>query len=130
MFGRLLGWYTVYTFSGALAPDGILAGAKFTFRPTLSLPFSYICSITARQSSSGRQPNFVAFSRGRHLYSAGRPSLWPSAHVLILILLCSKFAAKSIGERILKIDQNLAKFEAKHSGSFSRHGKYAFLCQI
>jgi len=30
MFGRLLGWYTVYTFSGAVAPDRILPGAKFT----------------------------------------------------------------------------------------------------
>ena len=31
-FGRLLGWYAVslYTFSGALAPDGILPGAIFT----------------------------------------------------------------------------------------------------
>ena len=30
MFGRLMGWYTIYTFSGALAPDGILPGAIFT----------------------------------------------------------------------------------------------------
>jgi len=27
-------------------------------------------------SSSGRQPNFAALNRGRHLYSAGRPSRW------------------------------------------------------
>jgi len=33
MFGRPLGWYNMYTFSGALAPDGILPGAKFTLRP-------------------------------------------------------------------------------------------------
>jgi len=31
-------------------------------------------SVTARHCSSGRQPNFAAFNRGRHLYSAGRPS--------------------------------------------------------
>jgi len=30
--------------------------------------------VTARHSSSGRQPSFAALSRGRHLYSAGRPS--------------------------------------------------------
>ena len=30
MFGRLMGWYTIYTFSGALAPDGIFPGAIFT----------------------------------------------------------------------------------------------------
>jgi len=53
MFGRLLGWYTIYTFAEALAPDRILPGAKFTLRP--SLAFSYIGSVTARHSSSGRQ---------------------------------------------------------------------------
>ena len=33
-----------------------------------------IGSVTARHSGSGRQPNFAALNRGRHLYSAGRPS--------------------------------------------------------
>jgi len=32
-------------------------------------------------SSSGRQPNFAALNRGRHLYSAGRPSRWALAHI-------------------------------------------------
>jgi len=59
MFGRLLSWYITHTFSGALAPDGILSGAEFTLRP--SLAFSYIGSITARHSSSGRQPNFATW---------------------------------------------------------------------
>ena len=45
-----------------------------------SLAFSYIGSVTA---SSGQQPNFTALSRRRHLYSAGRPSHWSSAHVLV-----------------------------------------------
>jgi len=34
-------------------------------------------------SSSGRQPNFAALRR-HHLYSAGRPSRWASAHILVL----------------------------------------------
>ena len=38
----------------------------------------------ARHSSSGREPNFVALNRGRHLYSAGRPSRWALAHILVL----------------------------------------------
>jgi len=72
----------VHTFSGALAPEGILSGAKFTLRP--SLVFFYIGSVIARHWSSGRQPNFAAwykewtelsllviFNRGRHLYSQG-----------------------------------------------------------
>jgi len=45
MFGCLMGWYTIYTFLGVLAPDGIVPGAKFTLCP--SLAFSYIGSITA-----------------------------------------------------------------------------------
>jgi len=40
-------------------------------------------SVTAQHSSSGRQPNFAAFNRGRHLYSAGRPSRWALAHILV-----------------------------------------------
>ena len=43
-FGRLLGWYTIYThFRGLWLADGILAGAKFTLRPTLA--FSHIDSV-------------------------------------------------------------------------------------
>jgi len=36
-------------------------------------------------SSSGRQPNFAALNRGRHLCSAGRPSRWALAHILVVI---------------------------------------------
>ena len=37
-------------------------------------------------SSSGRQPNFAALNRGRHLCSAGRPSGWVLAHILVFII--------------------------------------------
>ena len=37
-----------------------------------------------RGTSSGRQPNFAAFNRGRHLYSAGRPSHWALTYFLVL----------------------------------------------
>jgi len=39
--------------------------------------------VTALHSSSGRQPNFTAFNRGRHLYSAARPSRWALARILV-----------------------------------------------
>ena len=42
---------------------------------------SRLRSVTARHSSSGHQPNFVALNRGRHLYLAGRPSRWALAHI-------------------------------------------------
>jgi len=32
-----------------------------------------------------RQPNFAALNRGRHLCSAGRPSGWALAHILVVI---------------------------------------------
>jgi len=44
---------------------------------------SRLGSVTARHSSSGRQPNFAALNRGRHLYSAGRPSRWALAHIIV-----------------------------------------------
>jgi len=51
--------HNVYIFRGLLSPGGILPGANLALRP--SLAFSYIGSITARHSNSGRQPNFAAW---------------------------------------------------------------------
>jgi len=48
--------------------------------------FLRLGSVTARNSSSGRQPNFAALNRRRHLYSAGRPSRWTLAHILVCIV--------------------------------------------
>jgi len=79
VFGCLLGWYTMYTLLGGMLPcNGIFPRAKFTLHP--SLAFSYIGSITAWHSSSGRWPNFAAFSRGRHLYSAEAVTLVIGPH--------------------------------------------------
>jgi len=89
MFGHLLGWYTIYIhFWGFLPRNGILPGATFTLHPSLAL--SYFGSVTARHSSSGRQPNFAVLSRGHHIYSAGRPSHWALAHILVSFYLCLK----------------------------------------
>jgi len=46
---------------------------------------SRLGSVTARYSNSGRQPNFAVLNRGCHLYSAGRPSRWASAHILVSV---------------------------------------------
>ena len=45
---------------------------------------SWQCYYTA--SSSGRQLNFVALNRGRHLCSAGRPSRWALTHILVCLV--------------------------------------------
>jgi len=47
--------------------------------------------------SSGRQPNFAALNRGRHLYSAGRPSRWALTHILQCIKATS--ANASVGNQ-------------------------------
>ena len=46
---------------------------------------SRIGSVTARQSSSGHQPNFAALNIGRHLYSARRPSRWAFADIVVVL---------------------------------------------
>jgi len=45
---------------------------------------SCLGSVTARHSSSGRQPNFSVLNRGRQLYSTGWPSRWALAHILVV----------------------------------------------
>jgi len=78
MFGHL----TIYTFSGALAPDRILPGAKFTLSPRPSLAFSYIGSVTAWHSSSGRQPNFAAWYKewNYRTFAEGATYIWQGGH--------------------------------------------------
>jgi len=68
---------------------------------------SRLGSVTARHSSSERQANFAASNRGRHLYSAGRPSRWALAHVssyycviiimiIIIIIIITVFVARRL----------------------------------
>ena len=42
-------------------------------------------------TNSGRRLNFVALNRGNHLCSAGRPSRWALAHVLVLMYFSQVF---------------------------------------
>jgi len=57
---------------------------------TLGHPSSFqrvscLGSITARHSNIGCRPNFATLNRGRHLHSAGRPSRWALAHILVSV---------------------------------------------
>jgi len=84
--------------------DGILPGAKHIHFPLKSCVLLYWQRYyTALES--GRQPNFAAWHkewnygtfapRLHHLYSAGRPSRWASAHFLV----SACFHSFHIGER-------------------------------
>jgi len=57
---------------------------------------SSLGSVTARHTSSGRQPNFAALNRGRHQYSAGRPSRWALTHILVSTITSSETLAVSV----------------------------------
>jgi len=90
MFGRILGWYTIYTFLGACCPVTEFCQVQNSLRP--SLVFSYIANVTARPLSSERQQNFVAwykesncrtFADGATYTRQGAPR-WASAHILVV----------------------------------------------
>ena len=42
-----------------------------------------VLAVLLHGSLFGRQPNFAALNRESHLYSAGRPSRWALAHILV-----------------------------------------------
>ena len=86
---RLLGWYNIYTFLEALAPwrHYIWCKIHFTSKSYVLLYWQHYYTCTAvQQRAPGKLCGVVQgmelrnFSRGCHLYSAGRPSRWASAH--------------------------------------------------
>jgi len=90
MFGRLLGWYTMCTFSRLLPADEILPGAKFTLRSTCSPILAALLhgtpAVGVRQALVVQGMELRNFRRRRHLCSAGRPSRWASAHILVRVI--------------------------------------------
>ena len=57
---------------------------------------SRLGSVTARHSSSGHHPNFAALNRGRHIYSAGRPSRWALAHISSCSIIYRRAASRGL----------------------------------
>jgi len=94
MSGRLLCWYTIYIYihlRGLLPPSGILPCAKFTLPP--SLAFSYIGRVTARHSSSGRQPNCSVEQTALPIFGRAAITLGIGPHsslifVCLLFIIC------------------------------------------
>jgi len=89
---RLLGWYTIYTFSGAVAPwrNFVRCKIHFTFKSCVLLYWQRYCT-ALQQRPSAKVCGMVQgtelrnFRRGRRLYLAGRPSRnWASTHILVL----------------------------------------------
>jgi len=90
--GQKLGGLCPFGRGGAGSPSNTMWPGP---RPTCMPSFSVI----VWHLSSGRQQNFVAFSRWHHLYSAWRPSRWSSAHILVL----SFFSSPNLSGRRLDV---------------------------
>jgi len=56
--------------------------AEYAGRKNL-IGFCVLVALLHGTQVSGHRPNFAALNRGRHLYSAGRPSCWALAHILV-----------------------------------------------
>ena len=87
VFGRFLRWYTIIHFRWLLLPKEILPGAKFTLSCIL-LYWQHYCTALEQWASNKlcsmvQGIELLNFRRGRHLYSAGRPSRWALAHILV-----------------------------------------------
>jgi len=97
MFGRLMGSYTIYTFSGALSPWRNFARCKVHFT-SKSCVLLYIGSVrtTLQQRESAKLCGVLQgielqnFRRGRHLHLVGRPSCLASAHILVCSNHCTR----------------------------------------
>ena len=98
--------YYIYTLE-VLAPDGIFSAAKIHFasKSCILLYWQRYCT-TLEQRPSAILCGVILgmelrnFRRGRHLYSAGRPSRWASAHFLVCIhsLNCCRFSGADFAD--------------------------------
>ena len=103
MFGRLLGWYTIYTFLWALAPDRIFP--RGTYFPSKScviiLYWQRYCMaleqwVSAKLWGVVQGMQLMNFSGRCNLYSAGRPPRWASAHILVFTLVSHMLGHKMV----------------------------------
>ena len=91
---------------GQRLPLHVMMSGKQTIVSTGFASWQRYCTA----SSSGRQPNFAALNRGRHLCLAGRPPRWALAHILVsftifniqinFILKCGFDVVRSIVRRL------------------------------
>jgi len=87
-------------FRGFLPPNGILSCAKSTLRP--SPAFSYIGRVTARHSSSGRQPNCDVAQRAPPIFGRAVITLDIGPHSG-----CQYFMRHLLGTNLLLLTERL-----------------------
>jgi len=104
MFGHLVGWYTIYTFSADFCPWWKFARCKLYFAFKSCIPYWQRYCTAFDQWASAELCGVVQgielcnFCRQCHLYWAGRPSHWASAHILVFgVYLISKWVSEWVG---------------------------------
>ena len=93
MFVRLLGWYIIYTFSAALAPDWILPGAIFTLRP--SRAFSYMSALLHGTRAAAVSQTWCCLWSP---YGIGRPYIFSSCFFFFFFLLFFPRLISAVGD--------------------------------
>jgi len=90
MFGRLLGWYTIYTFSGGFCPLAEFARCKFhfAFKSCILLYWQHYCTalnqwVPANFAVWYNEWNYGTFADSTTYILLGGPSLWVSTHILV-----------------------------------------------
>jgi len=91
VFGHLLRWHTIH-FWGLLPPYGIFSQRKIHITYIKVLHSLTLAALLHGTPAAGVKLCGVVqgmelrnFGRRRHLYSAGRPSHWSSAHILFIM---------------------------------------------
>jgi len=85
------GWYAIYTFSAAAGYWRNFARCKIHFASKSCILLYWPALLHGNQAAKLRGVvqgmELRNFCRGRHLYSAGLPSRWASAHILVMAAL-------------------------------------------
>jgi len=114
IFDHLQDWCTIYTFSEALARWQNFARCKIHFASKFCVLLYWYRHYTALQH--GHQTNSAVLRRGCHLYSAGWPSRWASAHILVFYIFTPALTWLSDKKSIWPVNvqpQQLSKFPMK-----------------
>jgi len=90
MLVHLLGWYTIYTFSGGLVLTEFCQVQNSLYFQVLRSPILaallHGCQAAGVSQTlpHGQGMELRNFRRWHHLYSAGRPSRWALDHILVI----------------------------------------------
>ena len=93
--------------------------------PAIFIGFRVLAALL-HGTGSGRQPNFAALNRRRHLYSAGRPSRWALAHILVFF--CFFVTARRLSQSVVNLVWPSQVYHANHPPLFTTLRQVRLAC--